>query len=405
MSEFRLNGSPVLSGALVFPLRGAWTAELVVDSEEAPEGAVTLEIAQGDTTAELHGFAKRKGVSELKARVLVVGGAGGLSGAVEPRYYTDSTAQTIVEDLLRDAGEELDDSSSSDVLGIQLSAWTRRGGTAGSCLEAIVRGLGAQWRVLQSGKVWVGVDQWTDADAEVQLLREDTAAGTALIAAESTLLGVVPGCTLLERHVASVTHDLGRSRTTVFFEDAAPTDLSSQLRVLIDQATERLRWFSVFPGRVSQQDDDGTLQVELDDALMPGLTRVPVRMFVPGASVRVAADARVHVLFEGGDPSKPCACLFDGTASQLTELTITTADGAELKLVEGGAVEVTPGDGSVVRIAGGGARIGRVGDSVRVTIPAGTFVTQVTGQAAGVLNPAGVDVDGEITEGAEGAEA
>ena len=216
----------------------------------------------------------------------------------------------------------------------------------------------------------------------------------------------MPGCTLLDKRVASVVHDLGaRSKTTVFFEDAAPTDLSSQLRVLIDQATDRLRWFSVFPGRVSQQDGDGTLQVELDDATMPGLTRVPIRTFVPGASVKVAADARVHVLFEGGDPSKPVACLFDGDTSQLVELTVTTADGASLRLADGGDVEVTPGDGSVVKLAGGGARLGRVGDRVTVTIPAGTFVTQVTGQAAGVLNPAPVDVDGEIEEGADEAEA
>lgn len=236
-------------------------------------------------------------------------------------------------------------------------------------------------------------------------MREDHAAGVVVIAASALPLGIVPGCTWDSRRVASVDHELGqRARSTLYLADAAPTSLSAQIVALVEQASERFRWHSIYPARVSQQDDDGTLQVELDDASMPGLTRVPIRTFVPGASVRVAADARVHVLFEGGYPSKPCAALFDGSASQLTELTITTADGAELKLSEGD-VEVTPGDGSVVRVAGGGARIGRVGDSVRVTIPAGTFVTQVTGQAAGVLNPAGVDVHGEITEGAEGAEA
>ena len=396
----------MLSGSVTFPSRGAWTAELTVDSEEAPEGAVVLEVASGDDTVQLHGFAKRRGVFQLKSRVLLVGGAGGLSSALEARYYTDTTARTVVEDLLRDAGEELDDSSSSDVLGTQLAAWTRRAGPAGRLLEDVARSVGFVWRVLQNGKVWVGVETWPDVELEADVMREDHASGVVVISASALPLGIVPGCTWDSRRVASVDHELGqRARSTLYLADAAPTSLSAQIVALVEQASERFRWHSIYPARVSQQDDDGTLQVELDDALMPGLTRVPVRMFVPGASVRVAADARVHVLFEGGDPSKPCACLFDGTASQLTELTITTADGAELKLVEGGAVEVTPGDGSVVRIAGGGARIGRVGDSVRVTIPAGTFVTQVTGQAAGVLNPAGVDVDGEITEGAEGAEA
>lgn len=406
MSELRLNEASVLSWVLTFPLRGAWTAELTVDADEAPEGAVTLEIAQGDSTVELHGFAKRKGVFELKTRILVVGGAGGLSSPVESRYYTDTTARTVVEDLLRDAGEELDDSSSSDVLGTQLTVWTRRAGTAGSRLDALVRSLGAQWRVLQSGKVWVGTDEWAEVETEADLLREDKAAGTATVSAPSVPLEILPGSSFLERHVSAVTHEFGaRNRTTVYFEDATPTDVSSQLRALIDQVTERLRWYSIFPARVSQQDNDGTLQVELDDATMPGLTRVPIRTFVPGASVKVAADARVHVLFEGGDPGKPVACLFDGDPSQLVELTITTADGATLKLAEGGNVEASPGDGSTVLLAGGGARVGRVGDSVRVTIPAGTFVTQVTGQAAGVLNPAPVDVDGEITEGAQGAES
>lgn len=409
MSEFRLNGEVVTSLSLRFPLRGVWTADVIVDVDTAPTGAVTIEIA-GEETTTLTGFARRPGTSELKTFVRVVGGAGGLWQQIDPLYYTDTTVRTVVEDLLRDAGETLSDTASSDVLDMQIEKWTRKQGVAQTALDMLSRSIGFTWRVLLDGTVWIGMDSFPEVDDfEHQVIREYPSDGRMEISADAFPKDLVPGVTFLERHVCFVEHSFSadRGKTLVYFEDSggSRTDLAAQVQLLVDQATEKMRWFSVFPGKVSQQDDDETLQVELDDAAYPGLTKVPIRTFVPGASVKIAAEARVHVLFESGDPSKPCACLFDGATDKLLELTITTADGAVIKLVDGGDIEATPGSGGVVKLAGGDADVGRVGDKVKVKIPAGSFVTQVTGQAAGVLNPADVEVEGTIDAGAESVTA
>ncbi len=407
MSEYKLNDNAVISGSIVLPQRGAWHADLVVDTDEAPEGEVTLSIASGDDTVELTGYARRKGLWQLRATVRVVGGAGQLGTVIDPRYYTDTDVETVLGDLLRDAGETLSDTVSSDLRGVSLAKWTRKGGTAGAALDALARSLGLPWRVLLDGTVWLGEDSWDAIDLEADVLNERPAQGIMLIATDSFPAGLLPGKTFSDRHVTGVEHTIEASKTraTVYFEDAVPTDLAGIVKVLVAQAVEAHTWFRVFPGRVSEQDDDGTLQVELDDALYPGLTKVPVRTFVPGASVKIAEDARVHVLFEGGDPSKPCACLFDGSPSQLVELTITTRDGASLKLADGGDAEAKPGSDGVWRFADGDARVGRVGDRVKVKIPVGSVVIQVTGQAAGVLNTSEIECTGTIDEGAESVEA
>lgn len=123
-----------------------------------------------------------------------------------------------------------------------------------------------------------------------------------------------------------------------------PSDrIKAALEAFITRVMERVRYLPLLPSRVSQQDSDNTLQVTPDDTKIPGLTGVPIRTFVPGATIKVNQDARVLVGFEGGDPSRPVAFLFQGDAAKLKELVLENADNAKISWKQGGNVEITAG--------------------------------------------------------------
>ncbi len=69
-----------------------------------------------------------------------------------------------------------------------------------------------------------------------------------------------------------------------------------------------------YPARVVAMNADGTVDLAPDDAdLVPTMQHVPLRLGVPGLSVIVPVGARVLVGFEGGDPGRPVATVWEGT--------------------------------------------------------------------------------------------
>ena len=105
MAFVTANKLPVLSAVIALPRRGVWVADLVVDSADALEGAVTIEIAGGKIT--LRGTAARTGTHRETAHLRVVGGAGGLGKEVPPHFYRQAPARLLLDDVLKVAGERL----------------------------------------------------------------------------------------------------------------------------------------------------------------------------------------------------------------------------------------------------------------------------------------------------------
>lgn len=111
----------------------------------------------------------------------------------------------------------------------------------------------------------------------------------------------------------------------------------------------RIDYLAQYPSSVITQALDGTLSVKPDSTLLPrAMTGIPIRLGLPGCTVKVDAGARVNVGFEAGDPDKPYAALWgpDG----LNEVTIKA---------------------NSVRLADGDIPLARVGDLVAVKIPGG----------------------------------
>jgi hypothetical protein len=86
-------------------------------------------------------------------------GAAGLRTLVTAQSYASAPVSLIVGDILNAAGEKLAASSMS--LAARF-AWTRFGVdvSAGAALQAVVDELGAVWRALPDGTIWIGTETW-----------------------------------------------------------------------------------------------------------------------------------------------------------------------------------------------------------------------------------------------------
>jgi len=92
---------------------------------------------------------------------------------------------------------------------------------------------------------------------------------------------------------------------------AALDRVKTYLARIVDDVMRRVDWYAWYPARVLGQSEDGTLELRPDNPRVPGLSKVPLRLGVPGVRVNVLPGARVLVGFEGGDPSRPVASLWE----------------------------------------------------------------------------------------------
>lgn len=218
------NGLPVTALRLSKPPQGVWVASLEVTSDERVLGAVELK-QDGLATAFL-GTARFSGEPVAgSCRIEVVGGTGGFATkTVEAKSYAGISARSIISDLLAALGESLSPTSAKAVLNATLPYWTRAAGKAGegkAILSTLTAALGAIWRVLPDGSVWVGTETWpTLEDFEAVEMNRDEAASAVVLAPET--IGLLPGVTYTGRKVGRVEDSFGRTaplRTTFWFEE------------------------------------------------------------------------------------------------------------------------------------------------------------------------------------------
>jgi hypothetical protein len=331
VSDLTLNGAGVQHGTLRLPRIGAWTAEVVVDVATAPSGAVTL--ATGDGRYSLRGTVVRSGVDGERAHVRIVGGAGGLGREVAPVYYRGVPLRLPLGEVLRAAGETLSTTSDAAVLGRLLGKWTRERAPVGTLLGHLLDAVGGVWRVADDGTVWIGEETWPAASAaDVDLVAEEPTHARVTVGAESLPLGIRPGTTYRGQRVSYVEHtfDADAARAEVWFEreGAAADRWGVALDALVRHTMREVLWHARFPARVVRQNADLTLDLDPDDDRLPDLVAVPLRLPVPGATVKVAAGCRVLVAFEAGDPRRPIAEVWE--SGTLNELAIPAATRIDL---------------------------------------------------------------------------
>lgn len=334
---------PVISARVALPYLGGWHATIEATGESELSGQQTTDI-DGE---QFVGTVTRCSVYGGRVKLRVAGGAGGLPTELDARHYVAPSALLVVQDILSACGEELD--SSHQLTGVQLPSWERAKGPASHALGRLVASVGMVWRVTRAGKIWIGADTYPEQEVEHRLLDEEWGAGLIEIAPDVPDLR--PGVTFRGQQIRYVVHDLNGPtlRTEAYLEP--PGGL---LNRFLDGLRREIDYSRSYPGRVVVQNANGSLQVMLDDAKMKGsgLDRVPIRVGLPGFSVKVEKGARVSVSWDAGDPARPYAALWDG-------------DGHATE------VEFKPGASSPVV---------RAGDSLQVMIPLGVSLVGFVGE-------------------------
>ncbi len=220
MAFATINGKDVLSALLSVPRAGTWRLDATVDAETA-EGLTTdlaLLLDEGKSTWRGRAFRSADAFGRIELRA--VGGAGGLAKVLEGQSYRQVSARVVVTDLLELAGETLDPTADAAMLDTVLPWWTRDAGPCSTQLAAVAATLGATWRVLQNGRVWLGAETWPTSPAfEHDLMRKVPADGRLELGAVEGYR-LLPGTTFQDQRVGRVEHRLSPEalRTTVWLD-------------------------------------------------------------------------------------------------------------------------------------------------------------------------------------------
>jgi hypothetical protein len=301
-------GAALLAVEVSMPVTSSWHATIDLDTEEEPSGPFVFRIGEVEFRCTV--VPGRSGHFGGRTKIRVVGGAGGLSKKLKARNYSGgiTTVRQVLDDILRESGESLSSQSDPSILGRQLNSWHRTEQEANRALTMLCDKVGANWRVLRDGTIWIGVDTWPEVAPDGELIDEDWADGVITVSSDNPT--GVPGVTISGQQIEQVVHRMDRQGIRSDFYARSPKSILNRflrpLRTEIDY-TKKYRC------RVSAQNSDRTLQLVPDDPKMKGqgLDRVPIRVGLPGMKIFVESGARCNLGFENGDPSQPYATDWD----------------------------------------------------------------------------------------------
>jgi len=374
-SAWTANDLPILEGTISLPRTGAWHCTLDLSADEAPSVGSKLTIKDGQTS--FVSTVLRSGVVGGRASLRAVGGAGGLRKTVPANSWTDVPLRIPLRDTLAAVGETLSTTVDDSLLTARLAHWTRDGGSAGTAITTLLAAQGAVWRVLADGTVWAGVESWpVQSVSGGEVLKPDPEAATFTLASDT--LELEPGRTFLGRKVSRVEHRLEPNSVRTFYwaeDEATPATALDRVK---ESLARFIRWVmrdvtyhKLYPAKVQLQHDDGTLDLYPDDESIRGrgLTAVKIRHGLPGCVVRVSAGAKVLLGFEGGDPYRPYAALWEPDS-----LESISFDNGTQALARVGDLVMSGGAGTPIIITVGATPVPVLTPSGPGTIAPGTLI-------------------------------
>lgn len=358
MSLVTLNGVGIISGRIIFPLRGRWYAELTAQGRDTAilNGPATLIVG----STPLVGTAKADASEGNLVTVTVVGGQDGLDDEVTPQHYVAATVRTILTETLGLGGETISPVSSADILDAFLPQSTRAKGIVADSLKRLVPA-DASWRFLPDGTVWIGKETWLPLTTSHVLESEEPTQERFTVALEGAT--VLPGFTFLGQKVSSVAYHLDETklRAVVSYGRARAQEADDLGKIIDRQVGERLDFSTAYLCRVVGQNGDGSLELVSTDPRIPNMSRVPIRPGLPGLTgIKVLPGATMAIVeYENGDKNKPFVSDFSmGSVLSLaftatTDVSITAPQvkcGGELSLAK--AIELIAWASSVVSALG-----------------------------------------------------
>lgn len=319
MSTADVNGSALIDGRVTLRLQGAWEAFAVVETTDPADVTGAVSIAIGDTT--LKGTATPLMGADAGNRVTlrIVGGAGGLGAAVTAKDYSQPTRRAVAQAILGDGGEALSATSDSAVLDVQLPRWTTLAGTVGDALWSLVEAAGAHWRVLGDGSIWIGTETWP-AVTDDEVVVEDEQPSESRIDVALEEMTILPGSSFNEQNISTATYTIDGSsmRAALYYghERGATEEL---LGTFVQRETAHRDFEAKYLAKAVSQNSDGTLELQPYDSRVPPMSKVAVKLGIPGVvTYKIQPPLDVVVEFENGSPAGAVVTNFlPGTAQEL----------------------------------------------------------------------------------------
>jgi len=312
MSMVEANGAPVQTMSLTLGSGKAWEAELAIDAEVTPAEGERIEIRGPGGT--FIGSALRPGADGAKQVTLrVVGGAGKLGTALAPRNYIGTTVGEVAQHIADAVGERLSPTIAPSISSTPLQRWPRTRGDAATCLSELAADIGAAWRVLADGTIWIGIDAAAEPSLEYDVIGESPSTGEVTVGLES--FGVLPGQTFRSGPVAAVEYKLGASLTARVLRREG-SGLSRAAEAAAARATAGTKLHPPTAARVVSQNADGTLELSVESTSVAPISKVEIRHGLPGVTkLEMKPGARVALFFDGGDAKRCFAGLFVGSST------------------------------------------------------------------------------------------
>lgn len=318
------NTASVISGDIMRPLVGVWTADLVIDQTDGTgfDPGTQVKITS-DNGYSLTGVVdpNRQGDFLDAVHVRVIGGAGGVvSKLASAQAYIQPGAfvRDVLNGLCSDSGETLSSTVDAGFLGANLQAWSV---VAGNSVARALRALidivspSSNWRILSDGTLWIGSETWPQSTDTFDTLWQDPKDASFHIGSESPFIS--PGMSLPDvGNVARVNDTIsdGAMHSRVWI-DIPGTDrgINDSTQRMAKQALPLIDYFTLYDAKVVTQSGDGaTVDIQPVDPRLAGMQRVPLRLGLPGCSVQFLPGAIVRLGWDRGNPELPYACLFNG---------------------------------------------------------------------------------------------
>lgn len=322
MADVTVAGVGARAGHMTLRLNGAWRAEFELANTEDKTGQVEVVLAGQTFIGTVKTWATDAGGD---SRVVVIGGANKLNTFVAAKAYLETPLRQVVESILREVGEELDESSAP--MEETPRHWVTVEGAASTALKSVLPEE-YHYRTLPNGKVFVGPETWPevpagDNEAEVTI---DTKKTIDVYVSTGNLL---PGQVHFNKNISEVTYILTEDslKARLSYEEGVG-GLQEQLETFIwRQMSTPLRNCTCFRYTIHSQNADGTLNLQAEN--LPELLRVP--MAIAGvSSIRVLAGSSAYVIFEDGTSTNPTVIglssgAVQSTSSQATDMSIQAA--------------------------------------------------------------------------------
>lgn len=204
-----VNGIEVIDGRITMPVRGVWTMNARVKSDQVLSGVVSIVAPDMKLTGKI----VRSGVYRGTTSLFAVAGANGLGQEIKPTGFYQSPVSVVLADIARLTGEKFSTTSDPNYTTLTVKQWNRRSDVAGVLLSNLVDYLSSltdadavNWRILDDGTIWIGVDKWTASTFQGQEISAPTDPAYLRRTIGSDSAGWRPGTTFNGNKIVMVEH-------------------------------------------------------------------------------------------------------------------------------------------------------------------------------------------------------